>query len=114
VVCDGGALGRLPGLTSSRIASKPPLTVEQPEAQSTSTSTPSRKGTLADRIDDSFADLDLAVAQRAQLAQRIEAALHPFVVDAARRPMRVDLVQLGRLLLERKRLFLEQHVVLVE
>src|SRR5947209_1455133 len=57
---------------------------------------------LADRIDDSFDAFDLAVAHGAQLAQRLEAGLDPLVVHADRGAARVDLVELGGLLLERE------------
>src|SRR6185437_6924468 len=102
------------GPIASRIAPSGCDTVEQPAATAASASAAATRPRLADRIDHSQADFGLAVAHRPHLAQRIEAALDPLVVDARGSAMGVGLVELGGLLLERECLFLEQHVVLLE
>src|SRR5664279_2605355 len=102
------------GVIAWRIALKGSETVPQPAVPVTSARTHSERASSADRIDDSFAHFALAVAHRAQLAQRVEAALDPLVVDAVAGAVGVELMQLGRLFLEREGLLLEQHVVLLE
>src|SRR5688572_26573694 len=84
-------------------------------ASATATPRASRGWALStNRIDHAFTAFQFAVAHRPQRGQRLEAFLHPLVVEARGRALGVDLVQLHRLFFERERLLLEHHVVLFE
>src|SRR6185437_408593 len=74
----------------------------------------SARGGRGDRLDHLFADFRLAVTARIQLRERGKAFLYPFIVGAVLGACRVDFVQLDRLLLEGKRLLLQQYVVLFQ
>src|ERR1017187_10861473 len=70
--------------------------------------------TLMNRFDQLLTDFHLAVTAWIELRKRAKALLHPLVVGAVLGARGIHFVQFNRLLLERKGLLLEQHVVLLQ
>src|SRR5512145_985403 len=91
----------------------PSDSVEQPLSARSERTAAAPRERSTDFIHRPFCAFRLAVAHWPQLGQRLEALLHPLVVDTLRGARRVGLVQLDGLLLEREGLLLEQHVVLL-
>src|SRR5260221_10072241 len=69
---------------------------------------------LTNRFDQRLTEFHLAVTAWIELCQGRETLLHPLIVGAVLGARGVDFMQFDRLLLERKCLLLEQHVVLFQ
>src|SRR5450631_3819008 len=69
---------------------------------------------LTNRFDQRLTEFHLAVTAWIELCQGRETLLHPLIVGAVLGSRGVDFMQFDRLLLERKCLLLEQHVVLLQ
>src|SRR5712691_2643292 len=116
-VCAGFATGgsALTGVgTGADASSGTSVKAVQPAKEMEAITIASRAILLVQHIDYSLAFFHLGIAHRAQLDERGEAFLDPFVVETDARTPRVDLMQLDRLFLERIRLLFEHHVVLLQ
>src|SRR6266853_1134987 len=110
--CDADELA---AVAAGAAAGPGPPTVAQPDAAAHRTARiQHRPMRSANRIDRNLASLAFSIAHRPQLAQCNVTAPDPLVVDAVGAAARVQFMKFDRLFLERVRLLLQQHVVLLQ